>query len=163
MDIDDLFHGFFIRKSDVVKETAAQKGIGQLLFVVARDQHDRPPLGFDGLLGLIDVELHAVQFEQKVVGKLDIGLVDFVDEQHQLAVRGEGIPHLAWDDVVAQVLHALIAQLAIPQPGDSVVFVEPLLRGGCGFDVPGNNGQIERLGHFMGEHGLSRSRFAFHQ
>ena len=36
------------------------------------------------LARLVDVELHAVEFEQQVVRKLDVGLVDLVDQQHRL-------------------------------------------------------------------------------
>ena len=31
---------------------------------------------------LVDVELHAVELLQQVVGELDVGLVDLVDQQH---------------------------------------------------------------------------------
>ena len=37
----------------------------------------------DRLAGLVDIELHAVEFEQEIVGKLDVGLVDLVDQQHR--------------------------------------------------------------------------------
>ena len=47
----------------------------------------------DGLAGLVDVEFHAVEFEQKVVGKLDIGLVDLVDEQHRPLARAAKASH----------------------------------------------------------------------
>ena len=33
--------------------------------------------------GLVDMELHAVELVQQVVGKLDVGLVDLVDQQHR--------------------------------------------------------------------------------
>jgi hypothetical protein len=40
------------------------------------------------------VEFHAVEFLQQVVGELDVGLVDLVDQQHG-AWGGEGLPQLA--------------------------------------------------------------------
>jgi hypothetical protein len=41
--------------------------------------------------------------------------------------RLEGLPELALLDVVADVLDPLVAQLAVAQAGDGVVFVEALL------------------------------------
>ena len=38
--------------------------------------------GLDRLVGLGDVELHLVELPEQVVGELDVGLVDLVDEQH---------------------------------------------------------------------------------
>ena len=44
------------------------------------------------LAGLVDVELHAVEFEQEVVRELDIGLVDLVDQQHRPLARARRRP-----------------------------------------------------------------------
>ena len=92
----------------------------------------------DRLAGLVDEELHAVEFEQEIVRELDIGLVDLVDQQHRPHLGGEGLPQLAALDVVADVRHARIAELAVAQAGDRIVFVEPLLGLGGGLDVPGD-------------------------
>ena len=35
----------------------------------------------DGLVGLVDVEFHPIEFLQEVVRELDVGLVDLVDQQ----------------------------------------------------------------------------------
>jgi len=73
---------------------------------------------------------------QEVVGELDVGLVDLVDQQHGAHVHLEGLPQLAALDVVLDVVHALIAELAVAQARDGVVLVEALMRLGRGFDVP---------------------------
>ncbi len=99
----------------------------------------------DRLAGLVDVELHPVEFLQQVVGELDVGLVDLVDQQHDRSVRLEGLPELALADVVGHVVHPLVAQLAVAQAADGVVFVKALLRRGGGFDVPLDHRQAERL------------------
>jgi hypothetical protein len=39
------------------------------------------------LARLVDVELHPVELAQQVVGELDVGLVDLVDQQHRLLSR----------------------------------------------------------------------------
>ena len=80
---------------------------------------------FDGLAGFVDEELHAIEFLQQIVGKLDIGLVDLVDQQHRPLVRDEGVPQLAALDVVADVRDALVAELAVAQPRHRVVFRAP--------------------------------------
>ena len=72
-----------VGKADVVEEAAAQEGVRQLLLVVRGDDDDRPLPRPHGLAGLVDVELHAVELEQQVVRKLDVGLVDLVDQQHR--------------------------------------------------------------------------------
>src|SRR5580658_10584087 len=55
MHVDDLRHRGRIGKADVVKEAAPQKGVRQLLFVVAGDHDDRPVLGAHRFTRLIDV------------------------------------------------------------------------------------------------------------
>ena len=100
MHVDDLLHGLGIGELDVVKEAAAQKGVGQLLLVVGRDEDDGPPLGLHRLAGLVDMELHAVELLQKIVGKLDVRLVDLVDEQHRPLRVGEGLPQFSLANVV---------------------------------------------------------------
>jgi hypothetical protein len=66
------------------------------------------------LARLVDVELHAVEFEQEIVGELDVRLVDLVDQEHG-ALGGEGLPELAAADVVGDVADARIAELAVAQ------------------------------------------------
>ena len=83
MHLDDRPHGVGIGKADVVEEAAAQECVGKLLFVVGRDDHDRPPASLDGLAGFVDEEFHAIELLQQVVGELDVGLVDLVDQQHR--------------------------------------------------------------------------------
>ena len=160
---DDRPHRLRVREADVVKEAAAQECVGQFFFVVGGDHHDRPPPRLDGLAGLVDEELHAIEFLQQVVGKLDIGLVDLVDQQHRPRVRDEGIPELAALDVVANVLDALVAELAVAQTGDRVILVEALQRLGGGFDVPLEQRCGEALGDFEREHGLAGAGLALDQ
>ncbi len=113
--------------------------------------------------GLVDEELHPVEFQQQVVGELDVGLVDLVDQHHGLLIGLEGVPQLAAHDVVADVMHARIAKLPVAQAGDRVVFVKPLLRLGGGLDVPLDQRHAQGLGDFMGQHGLAGAGFALDQ
>ena len=117
----------------------------------------------DGLAGLVDEELHAIEFLQEVVGKFDVGLVDLVDQQHRALVGREGVPQLAALDVVADVLDALVAELAVAQPRYRVVFVEALLRLGGRLDVPFDQRRADRLGDFVRQHGLAGAGFALDQ
>ena len=77
-------------------------------------------------LRLVDMELHPIELLQEVVGEFDVGLVDLVDQQHRQLGRGERLPQLAALDVVADVVDALVAELAVAQAGDRVIFVEAL-------------------------------------
>jgi hypothetical protein len=79
-------------EADVVEEAAAQEGVRQLLLVVRGDDDDRPDLGGDRLAGLVDVELHPIEFLQQVVRELDVGLVDLVDQQDRAHGRGRRPP-----------------------------------------------------------------------
>ena len=102
MHVDDLLHRSLVRELDVVKETAAQERVRQFFFIVARYDDDRPVIRRDELLCLVNVEFHAVEFLQQVVRKLDVRLVDLVDQQHRLLVRLECFPDLSALDVVAR-------------------------------------------------------------
>ncbi len=66
-----------------MEEAAPQERVGQLLLVVGGDHHDRPFARRHALAGLVDVEAHAVEFLQQIVGELEVGLVDLVDQQHR--------------------------------------------------------------------------------
>ncbi len=60
-------------------------------------------------------------------------------------------------------MHALVAELAVAQAGNGVVFVEALLRLGGGLDVPFDQRGPHRLGDFVGQNGLAGAGFAFDQ
>ena len=122
-----------------------------------------PVPGRDRLAGLVDEELHAIELLQEVVRELDVGLVDLVDEQHRAPLHLERVPQLAAADVVADVLDALVAELAVAQPRDGVVLVEPLLGLGRRLDVPLDDRRAERLGDLEREHGLARAGLALDQ
>ena len=109
------------------------------------------------------MELHAIEFEQKVVRELDIGLVDLVDEQDRTALGGECLPELAALDVIRNIGDAGIAELAVPQARDRVVLVEPLLGLRSRLDVPGQKRRSDALGNLFGQHRLAGSGLAFHQ
>src|SRR3546814_16682531 len=81
-----------------MEKTAAQKGIGQIFFVVRGDADQRPVPGVYGLAGFVDMAFHAVEFAKHVVGQFDIGLVDFVDQDHGGFVGLESLPQPSLDD-----------------------------------------------------------------
>ena len=155
-----LLHRVGVGELDVVEEAAAQERVGQLLLVVGGDEDERPVRGLDQLARLVDVELHAVELAQQVVRELDVGLVDLVDQQRHRLVGRERLPQHALDDVVVDVLDALVAELAVAQPAHRVVFVQALLRLGGALDVPLQQRHVERLGHFLGQHRLAGAGFA---
>src|SRR5262249_18977907 len=72
-------------------------------------------------------------------------------------------PKLAALDVVADVAHALVAELAVAQPRHRVVFVESLQRLGGRFDVPLDQRSAQTLGNLEREHGLAGPGLAFDQ
>ena len=112
-------------------------------------------LGLDGLAGLGDVELHAVQLPEEVVGELQVGLVDLVDEQDHLLLAGEGLAQLAQLHVLLDIVHALAAELAVIQALHHVVDIEAVLGLGGGLDVPDGQGLAHGGGDGLGQHGLA--------
>ena len=128
VDFDNFGHSVGIREFDEVEKAAAQKGVRQFFFVIGCDKHQRTVLGFDELARFVAVKLHAVEFAQQIVRKLDIGLVDFINQKRHGRVRFKGLPQHTFDDVVFDVFHLLVAQLRIAQAADSIVFIQTLLR-----------------------------------
>jgi hypothetical protein len=107
------------------------------------------------LAGLGDVELHPVELEQQVVRELDVGLVDLVDQHDGAGLGRERLPEHAAADVVADVAHARVAELAVAQARDGVVLVEPGLGLGGRLDVPAVQRQAQRSRHLLGQHRLA--------
>ena len=114
----------------------------------------------DRLARLVDEELHAIELLQQVVGELDVGLVDLVDQQHRAHVHGERFPQLAALDVVLDVVDAGVAQLAVAQARDGVVLVKALVGLGRRFDMPLDDGDAERLGHLQRQRRLAGAGLA---
>ncbi|OPZ11872.1 MAG: hypothetical protein BWZ07_01716 [Alphaproteobacteria bacterium ADurb.BinA280] len=109
------------------------------------------------------MELHAVEFLQQIIRKLDVGLVDFIDQQHHPLCVVKRFPQLAAPNVMPHIVNTRITQLRIAQSTHRVVFVQALLRLGGRLHVPGQQGRAKRVGHFLREHGLARPRFSLDQ
>ncbi len=159
----DVAHGLAVGEADVVEEAAAQESVGQVLFVVGRDDDQRTMPRRDGLARFVHVEFHAVQFAQQVVGEFDVGLVDLVDQQDHRLGRLEGLPQRALHDVVADVADLFVAQLRVAQARHRVVFIQALVGLGGGLDVPLQQRPPQRARHFLGQHGLAGAGFALDQ
>ena len=163
MNLDDAPQGRFVRKADVMEEAAPQEGVRQFLLIVAGDDDDRPMPRADQLLRLVDVEFHAVELAQQVVRKLDVGLVDFVDQYHRLQLELECLPEPALDDVITDVVDPDIAELRISQPRDCVVLIQSLLRLAGGFDVPLQQRPVQRECDLLRQLGFAGARLALDQ
>ena len=95
MNIDNFCHRLGVWKFDVVKKAAAQKCIGQFFFIVGGNDDDRAVYSLYGFAGLIDEKLHAIEFLQQIIRKLDIGFVYFINQQDCPLVGGECLPQFA--------------------------------------------------------------------
>jgi hypothetical protein len=77
-----------IGERDVVKDASPEESRGQRLLLVVGDEDQRSqirPFGRDrelhpGCLG--DLERELVELVEKVIGEVDVGLVDLVDEDN---------------------------------------------------------------------------------
>ena len=119
--------------------------------------------GLDRLAGLVDEELHAIEFLKEIVREFDVGLVDFVDQQNRALRRRKCIPEFAPLDVVGDVLDAFVAELAVAQSRNRVVLVKTLLRLCRRFDVPFDEWRTEGSCNFGGEYRFARPGFALDQ
>ena len=150
-------------KADEVEKAAAQKGVGQFFFVVGRDDDHGAMGGADGLAGFVNMKLHPVQFLQQVVGKFDVGFVDLVDQKHHAGGGGESLPQFARADVLGDIMHPRLAQLAIAQAGDGIIFVQALGCFGGGFDMPFHQLHPQTGRNLPCQFGFSGARFALNQ
>ena len=146
-----------------MEEAAAQERVRQFLFVVRGDDHDRALDRLHRLAGFVDVEFHPIELLQEVVGEFDVGLVDLVDQQHGQLGRGERLPQFAAADVVGDVVDPLVAELAVAEAGNSVIFVEALDGAGGRLDVPFDQRRAQRRGDLVREDGLAGAGFALDQ
>ncbi|MNX50492.1 hypothetical protein D3C86_811220 [compost metagenome] len=163
VEFNNGLHLGLVGEADVVEEAAAQEGVRQLFLIVGGDDDHGTLARLDALPCLVDVELHPIQLQQQIVGKLDVGLVDFVDQQYRPLRGSEGLPQLAAADVMVDVPYPRIPELGVPQPGHRIVFIEPLLGLGGGLDVPADEVGTERLGDRLGQHRLAGARLTFDQ
>ena len=153
--VDNVGHHVLAGEGDIVEDAPAQEGVGQLFLRVGGDDDDGALLGGDGLFGLGDVELHLVQLPQQVVGELQVGLVDLVDEEDDLLVGGEGPPQLAQRNQFLDVIHPFAAELAVVEPLDGVIDIQAVLGLGGGLDVPNDELFAQGLGDGVGQHGFA--------
>src|SRR5215472_4749291 len=144
-----------------MEKAAPEKGVRQFLFVVRRDDYNRTMPSLDRAARLVDVELHPIELEQQVVRKFDVSLVDLVDQQNRRLSRLERLPELSRHYVVGDIVDTLVAELAVAQARNRVVFVKALLRFGCGFDVPGDQIPVDAAGNLMRQYRLAAPRLAF--
>ena len=64
MHIDDALHSRLIGEANVMKETAPQKRVGQLFFIIAGNDDQGPMSGFYQFARFVDKKLHPIQFAQ---------------------------------------------------------------------------------------------------
>ena len=163
VDADDFFHLCSVREADIMKDTTAQEGTGQLFLCVGGDDDDGAMLCLDGLASLRDIELHLVQLPQQVVGEFQVGLVDLIDQQNHLFISQEGFAQLAQLDILGNIVHAGVAELAVVQTLHHVVNVQTVLRLGGRLDIPDDQLLAQGFCNGFSQHGLARARFPLDQ
>src|SRR5262249_21246380 len=122
----DLGHQVAAWESDVVKDATPQEGIGEFFFCIRRNDDDSPLLRYNALVRLENVKMHLIEFIEQVVGKLDIGFIDFVDEHYHLFVCRKRLPETAEPDITFNVRHIAIAKARIVEALHRIVDVQPV-------------------------------------
>jgi len=123
---------------------------------------ERPVTRLDLLAGLVDAEAHGVELEEQVVRELDVGLVDLVDEEHDLARRLERFAERSELDVLRDVAN-VAAEARVVQTRDGVVDVEAVLGLRRRLHVPADQRHAEARRQVLGEQGLAGAGLAAHE
>src|SRR5260370_14117377 len=98
MHVYNLLHRRAVREPNVVEETAAEKGIRQLLLIVGCDDDDWAMPGGYGTPRLVNIEFHTIDLGKQIVRDLDICLFVLVDQKHRGLRRLEPPPQLSSPD-----------------------------------------------------------------
>ncbi len=93
-------------------------------------------LGRNPLIRFENVKVHFVEFIEQIVGKLDIRLIHFVDQQHHLLVRGKTLAQCAQANIASDIRHIAIAKTRIVKTLYGVVDVEAVFGLGSRLDMP---------------------------
>ena len=117
----------------------------------------------DGVACFVDEKLHLIEFLKQIVWKLNVGLVDLINQQDDFFASFKGFPKFAFLNVVGHVMDFVLAQLAVAQAADRVIFIQPLLGAGCGFDVPFDQSHTKAARNLLGQLGFASAGFAFDQ
>src|SRR5690606_33906824 len=99
----DLFHGLALGKADVMEETAAQEGVGQVFFVIGSSDDQGWVTSVDGRVGFVNMRLEAVQVPHRVGVELVVGRVDFVVQNNGETLGSIGLPLRALHNEVDNV------------------------------------------------------------
>jgi hypothetical protein len=159
----DPAHQLLIGEVDEVEDAAAEERVGQLLLVVAGDDHHRALRRDDLVAGLLDAEAHPIELVEQIVRELDVGLVDLVDEQHDALLRRRRPAERAQLDVAADVLDVPVAEARVVEALDRVVDVEAVLARVVDFTCQVRSGKPQGFGDGLGEERLARAGLAPHE
>jgi hypothetical protein len=116
-----------------------------------------------GGAGLGDREAHGVELVQEVVGELEVGLVNFVDQNDQALVALKCPAERSKRDVTPDVADLAIAEAAIMQAPHGIVLIEPVHCFCRGFDMPALQWSVEEAGDVPGEQGLACPWLTLHK
>ena len=92
MNLNNFLHRNRVGKFYVVEEASPQKRIREFFFIVTGNNDNRTRSCLDHFFGFVDKEFHLVQFQQKIIGKLYVCLVNLIDQQNRLLFRLKGLP-----------------------------------------------------------------------
>ena len=131
MNLNNFLHRNRVGEFNVVEEASSKKRIRELFFIVTGNNDDRTGSRLNHFFGFVDKKFHFVQFQQKIIGKLYVCLVNLIDQQNRLLFRLKGLPDLSLNDVIRDVLDFIIAELRVSQSGHRIILVQTLLRFCC--------------------------------
>ena len=122
--MSDFLHHGGIGKIDVVEQAASEECIRQFLFAVAGDHHNGTMLGLEMIAGFHDIETHLIQFKQQIIGKLEVRLVDLIDEKHDLILGTKRFAQFPQFDVLPDIGNILVVKARIIQPLHGIVDIQ---------------------------------------
>ena len=97
-----------------MKEAAAQEGVRQFFLIIGGDDNQRACLGLNGFAGLVNKKFHPGEILEQVIGELDVGLINLINQQNDAPFMGKSFPEFAAVNIVFNIFDAFIPELAIP-------------------------------------------------
>ena len=121
MYANNLGHQAFIRELNIVENAPAQKGIRQLFFRIRCDNDDRALVCPHSTACFRNIKFHLIQLPQQIIGKLQVCLVDLINEQYHLLVTGKRLSQLAEFHILFNLLNVSHAHLAVIEALHNIV------------------------------------------
>src|SRR5690606_14474013 len=92
---------------------------------------------------------------KQVIRKLDVRLINFINEQNWALICSKGLPQFTRLNVVGNVVYFVATKLAVTQARHGVILVQALLGFGGGLNLPADQRYAQTGGEFVRQSGFT--------